>query len=66
MWLAVCSCGIASTVDPEQFRLPVVLTSKSYGTPRWWRWASALSALLVRRLIAQDPQGPKTRSEQQC
>jgi putative ABC transport system permease protein len=44
--------GIASTVDPETYRLPIVLTDASYGYAVLVALAaSALSALLVRRKL---------------
>jgi putative ABC transport system permease protein len=44
--------GIASTVDPEQFRLPVVLTARSYAYAILVALvAAAISALLVRRKL---------------
>jgi len=46
--------GIASTVDPEQFRLPVVLTARSYAYASLVALvAAAISALLVRRKLDQ-------------
>lgn len=53
MWFgSVLVHGIASTVDPEQFRLPVVLSSRSYAYAALVALvASALSALLVRRKL---------------
>lgn len=44
--------AIASTVDPEQWRLPILLTSKSYALAALVALgASAVSALLVRRRL---------------
>jgi putative ABC transport system permease protein len=53
MWFgSVLVHGIASTVDPEQFRMPVILTSRSYAYAALVALvASALSALLVRRKL---------------
>jgi putative ABC transport system permease protein len=43
---------MAAMVDPEQFRLPVILTSRSYGYAVLVALvAAALSALLVRRKL---------------
>ncbi|NUP12388.1 MAG: ABC transporter permease [Polyangiaceae bacterium] len=55
MWFgSVLVHGIASTVDPEQFRLPIVLTAKSYAYAALVALvASVLSALLVRRKLDQ-------------
>lgn len=44
--------GIAATVDPETYRLPIVLTAKSYALATVVALvAAALSALLVRRKL---------------
>jgi putative ABC transport system permease protein len=44
--------GIASTIDPETFRLPVIVTARSYAYAALVALAaSALSALMVRRKI---------------
>ena len=44
--------GIASTIDPENYRLPIIVTSASYGYAALVAVvASALSALLVRRKL---------------
>ena len=46
--------AIASTVDPEQWRMPVVLTERGYALAACVALAaSAVSALLVRRRIDQ-------------
>lgn len=48
-WLVV---GIASTVDPEQWRMPIVITDRSYAIALSVALiASLLSALLVRRRL---------------
>lgn len=48
-WLVV---GIASTVDPEQWRMPVVITDRSYAIALSVALiAAVLSALLVRRRL---------------
>jgi len=50
-WL---SHGIASTVDPERFRLPVVISLKTYASAILVTFVAALgSALLVRRHLDQ-------------
>jgi putative ABC transport system permease protein len=50
-WLVT---ALASTVDPETYRLPVLLTSRSYAFAAAVTIASALaSALVVRRRIDQ-------------
>jgi putative ABC transport system permease protein len=44
--------GIASTVDPETYRLPIIVTSRSYAYAALVALvASAVSALLVRRKL---------------
>ncbi|MGF1508617.1 MAG: ABC transporter permease [Myxococcota bacterium] len=53
--LGVWLChGIASTVDPDEFRLPVVLTSQTYAFSSLVTVvASVLAAILVRRRLSR-------------
>ena len=53
LWFGnVLIAGIASTIDPETYRLPIVVTSASYGYAAVVTMiASAVSGLLVRRKL---------------
>ena len=53
LWVGYLLCvGIAGGVDPEQYRLPVVLTSRTYGfAVAVVLLAAAASALVVRRRL---------------
>jgi putative ABC transport system permease protein len=53
LWVGYQLClGIAGSVDPEQYRLPVVLTSRTYGfAVGVVLLAAAASALVVRRRL---------------
>lgn len=53
LWVGFQLClGIAGSVDPEQYRLPVVLTSRTYGfAVAVVLLATAASALVVRRRL---------------
>jgi putative ABC transport system permease protein len=53
LWIGYQLClGIAGSVDPEQYRLPVVLTPATYGfAVAVVLLAAAVSALLVRRRL---------------
>jgi putative ABC transport system permease protein len=53
LWLGIQMCnGISATVDPDEFRLPVILTSRTYGfSIAVTLAASAFAALLVRRRL---------------
>jgi putative ABC transport system permease protein len=53
LWIGVQLCvGIAGAVDPEMYRLPIVLTSRTYGfATAVVLLAAAVSALIVRRRL---------------
>ena len=51
---AIVAAALASTVDPETYRLPIVLTVRSYAFAATVTLLAALfSALVVRRRIDQ-------------